>query len=93
MALLLVAYGAVSGVCDPLPSGQATVFVALGLLVGSRVLDKERPAQTLLGVRCHGDLSHPPWPDGGSGVALGSPSGGPFIQAGAGRRVGDGDAA
>jgi hypothetical protein len=36
------------------------VFVALGLLVGSRVLDKERPAQTLLGVRCHGDLSQLP---------------------------------
>ena len=69
------------------------VFVALGLLVGSRVLDKEPPAQTLRGVRCHDDLSHPPWPDGGSGVALGSPWGGPFIQAGAGRRVEDGDAA
>lgn len=26
------------------------VFVALGLLVGSRVLDKERPAQTLRGL-------------------------------------------
>jgi hypothetical protein len=62
----------VSGVCDPLPSGQAAAFVALGVLVGSRVLDKERPAQTLLGVRCHSDLSHPPWPDGGSGVALAS---------------------
>jgi len=36
------------------------VFVALGLPVGSRVLDKERPAQTLLGVRCHDYLSHPP---------------------------------
>ena len=69
------------------------VFVALALLIGSRVLDKERPAQTLLGMRCHGDLSHPPWPDGGSGVALGSPSGGPFIQAGARRRVRYGDGA
>jgi sodium/hydrogen antiporter len=39
IALLLLGYGAVSGRLKTTPVTQAMVFVALGLLVGSRFLD------------------------------------------------------
>ena len=39
VAVMLIAYGAVSGRLQTTPVSQAMVFVALGLLVGSRVLD------------------------------------------------------
>jgi sodium/hydrogen antiporter len=39
IAVMLIAYGAVSGRLQTTPVSQAMVFVALGLLVGSRVLD------------------------------------------------------
>jgi hypothetical protein len=39
VAVMLIAYGAVSGRLRSTPVSQAMVFVALGLLAGSRVLD------------------------------------------------------
>jgi hypothetical protein len=39
IAVMLIAYGAVSGRLRSTPVCQAMVFVALGLLVGNRVLD------------------------------------------------------
>jgi hypothetical protein len=39
IAVMLIAYGAVSGRLRSTPVSQAMVFVALGLLVGGRVLD------------------------------------------------------
>ena len=42
IAVMLIAYGAVSGRLRSTPVSQAMVFVALGLLVGSRVLDLMR---------------------------------------------------
>jgi hypothetical protein len=39
IAVMLIAYGAVSGRLRSTPVSQAMVFLALGLLVGGRVLD------------------------------------------------------
>jgi hypothetical protein len=39
VAVMLLAYGAVSARLRSTPVSQAMVFVALGLLVGNRVLD------------------------------------------------------
>jgi hypothetical protein len=39
LAVMLIAYGAVSGRLRSTPVSQAMVFVTLGLLVGNRVLD------------------------------------------------------
>jgi hypothetical protein len=39
VAVMLLAYGAVSGRLRSTPVSQAMVFVALGLVVGNRVLD------------------------------------------------------
>ena len=48
IAVMLLAYGAVSGRLRSTPVSQAMVFVALGLLAGGRVLDLVR-ADTVAG--------------------------------------------
>ena len=45
IAVLLIAYGAVSGRLRTTPVSQAMVFVALGLLAGNRFMAWSRPTR------------------------------------------------